>query len=74
MQKSVKIILAVIGAIVAIAGIAAATYFIINKFFSGCECSDDEFDCFDCDCDDCDGCELNMTEDDIDDDDTEEGK
>ena len=57
MYKTIKLALTIVAAVVALAGIAAATYFIVKKFMA-CDCENDEFDCFDCDAESCEGCEL----------------
>ncbi len=70
MDKTIKLALSIVGAVVALAAIAAATYFIVKKFVK-CESDCDDFDCFDCDAESCEGCELydgdveEMTEDSI---------
>lgn len=64
MSSTLKLICKIVGAIVIVAGLAAAAYFIINKFVITDDDEDwDEFDCFECECDDCEGCELNEADD-----------
>ena len=54
----IKLILKIVCALVVVAGIATAAYFIINKLVNTDEDDWDEFDCFECECEDCEGCEL----------------
>ena len=52
MSDTMKIIVGIVGAVVALAGVAAAGYFVVKKVMSKYDCCDEcILDCCDCDCD-----------------------